>query len=126
MGTHPIFESDFDCLTDMHILVGGGTGFIGKHLSAYLRQRGHKVTAISRFEGENRITWQQLRWGEAPKDVDAIVNLAGNRFMDIRFGQTTLFNSSSLVLLRDFRRLGGLLLNYVKCFVKKEPLKEIQ
>jgi len=26
MGTHPIFESDFDCLTDDHCVVHGGGG----------------------------------------------------------------------------------------------------
>jgi len=56
----------------MHILVGGGTGFIGRHLTAYLRGRGHTVTAISRFAGPDRITWQQLRWDDGPDDVDAI------------------------------------------------------
>jgi nucleoside-diphosphate-sugar epimerase len=54
----------------MHILVGGGTGFIGKHLTNYLRHRGHQVTIVSRFAGKDRITWQQLRWDDAPKDVD--------------------------------------------------------
>lgn len=79
----------------MHILVGGGTGFIGKYLCSYLRQRGHIVTAISRYEGKDRITWQQLRWDEAPADVDAVVNLAGNRFMDYRYFTSTNFGSSS-------------------------------
>ena len=40
--------------------------------------------SIKRTEGEGRITWQQLRWGEAPKDVEAIINLSGSTFMELR------------------------------------------
>jgi hypothetical protein len=54
----------------MHILIGGGSGHIGKLLTSYLKQRGHRVTWISRYPGQDRITWQQLRWDEAPKDVE--------------------------------------------------------
>ena len=32
----------------MHVLVGGGSGFIGKYLCKYLRQKGHTVTLVSR------------------------------------------------------------------------------
>ena len=34
----------------MHILVGGGSGFIGKHLCNYLREKGHRITVISRYK----------------------------------------------------------------------------
>ena len=81
----------------MHILVGGGTGFIGKHLCKRLVERGHRVTVISRFKlpelrpailkiktkpsyEYNTISWQQFHWGDGPDDVDALVNLSGNRF----------------------------------------------
>ena len=67
----------------MHVLVGGASGFIGRHLARRLRDRGHKVTAISRFEGEDTVTWQQLYWNQGiPEDVNAVVNLTGNRFMN--------------------------------------------
>merc|ERR1712110_563557 len=31
MGTHPIFESDFDCLTDMHVLFEHASGYVLVH-----------------------------------------------------------------------------------------------
>ena len=63
----------------MHILVAGGTGFIGRHLVEHLKLHGHKVTTVSRFKKPNEtITWQELRFGQAPKDATHLVNLSGN------------------------------------------------
>ena len=107
----------------MHILVGGGSGFIGKHLCRRLVERGHRVTVISRLitysmnhsmthlmthsmtldlrykmpelrpviiktkekgvDEFDTITWQEFHWGDGPEDVDAIVNLTGNRFWQL-------------------------------------------
>lgn len=50
----------------MNIAVSGGSGFIGSHLSAYLRQTGNRIITISRrlesSHKENRIglTWEEL------------------------------------------------------------------
>merc|ERR1712227_917992 len=46
MGTHPIFESDFDCLTDMKVLITGGGGFIGSHAVVETLADGHKVVVL--------------------------------------------------------------------------------
>ena len=54
----------------MHILVGGGTGFIGRHLVKQLTKSGHQVTIVSRKSGQNRITWDDLKLG-APDNVQA-------------------------------------------------------
>jgi len=92
----------------MHILVGGGTGFIGKHLCAYLRQQGHRVTIVSRTKAkgdEDRITWRQLRWDQAPPDADAIINLAGNRFMDVDLLTSSNFSSTSAIESIETSRL---------------------
>ena len=32
----------------MKVVVAGGSGFLGKHLCAHLKQQGHKVTVVSR------------------------------------------------------------------------------
>jgi uncharacterized protein (TIGR01777 family) len=76
----------------MHYFVLGGTGFIGTHLLAYLKDQGHQVTALVRsatktlpralsgvevVQGDPLApgTWQdRLR----EKKVDAVVNLIGN------------------------------------------------
>ena len=38
----------------MKVLIGGGTGFVGRHLEKALRQRGHTVQLISRSKGKNK------------------------------------------------------------------------
>jgi len=81
MGTHPIFESDFDCLTECIFSSPVGLDLFGKNLVQNLRLNGHKVTIVSRFKGaDDTITWQQLRFGQAPEDATALVNLAGNQW----------------------------------------------
>ena len=65
-----------------HILIGGGSGFIGQALTKALRARGDKVTWISRFEGEGRITWADLKSSGLP-DCDVVVNFAGKHILDL-------------------------------------------
>ena len=62
-----------------HIIIGGGSGFIGSALTQALRDRGDKVTVLSRTPGEQRITWDSLANGLP--DCDAIVNLAGEHIL---------------------------------------------
>ncbi|MEM9101734.1 MAG: TIGR01777 family oxidoreductase [Pseudomonadota bacterium] len=64
-----------------HVLVGGGTGFIGSALAQVLRARGDRVTLISRTPGPGRITWDDLRTGGLPA-CDAVVNLAGKHILN--------------------------------------------
>lgn len=66
-----------------HILIGGGSGFIGTALTNALRARGDNVTIISRQSGPGRITWQDLRDQGLP-DCDAVVNLAGQHILNPR------------------------------------------
>jgi uncharacterized protein len=67
----------------MHILIGGGSGFIGSALTAHFRARGDKVAWISRFAGPERITWQDVERGAIPP-CDAVINLAGQHILDVR------------------------------------------
>jgi len=65
----------------MHVVVSGGTGFIGKHLVKHLLGRGHSVSVISRspqqvagmFDGKAAgCTLETL-----PAAFDGVINLAG-------------------------------------------------
>jgi NAD dependent epimerase/dehydratase family enzyme len=66
-----------------HIVIGGGSGFIGSALTAALRARGDSVTLISRFSAPGRITWEDLGEHGLPA-CDAVVNLAGQHILDVR------------------------------------------
>ncbi|MEM9403999.1 MAG: TIGR01777 family oxidoreductase [Pseudomonadota bacterium] len=67
----------------MHVVIGGGSGFIGTALSQALRARGDTVTVISRTAGKGRITWEDVAAGRFPQ-CDAVVNLAGKHILDLR------------------------------------------
>lgn len=66
-----------------HVVIGGGSGFIGTALTRALRARGDRVTLISRTPGPDRITWAELAKSGLPA-CDAVVNLAGQHILDIR------------------------------------------
>jgi uncharacterized protein len=65
-----------------HIIIGGGSGFIGSALSAALTARGDNVTLISRTAGPGRITWEDLAKHGLPA-CNAVVNLAGQHILDL-------------------------------------------
>merc|ERR1712235_41125 len=54
MGTHPIFESDFDCLTDVLIM----PSFLGGYARATLK------AAVINAENRNRLTEEDKCWRE--------------------------------------------------------------
>ncbi|XP_062363870.1 epimerase family protein SDR39U1 isoform X4 [Cinclus cinclus] len=65
----------------MRVVVGGGTGFVGRALTQLLRSRGHQVTHVSRRGGKDRITWEELSRSGLPL-CDAVVNLAGENVLN--------------------------------------------
>ncbi|XP_053856099.1 epimerase family protein SDR39U1 isoform X2 [Vidua macroura] len=65
----------------MRVVVGGGTGFVGRALTQLLRSRGHQVTHVSRQGGKDRITWEELSRCGLPL-CDAVVNLAGENVLN--------------------------------------------
>lgn len=70
----------------MKVLIAGGSGFIGQHLSANLDRDGHKVVILTRQQsrpaptGVRAVSWDG-RTPEGPwvseLDADAVVNLSG-------------------------------------------------
>jgi uncharacterized protein len=86
-----------------HVLVTGGTGFVGRHLVRALRADGHAVTvwtrdaasAARRFDAAVRCV-QRLDDIPASPAVDVVVNLAGARIVGPRWTharQATLMKS---------------------------------
>jgi uncharacterized protein len=53
------------------VLIGGGTGFIGKRLTATLNKNGYNTTIISRMPGEKRITWHEIEKNGIPQGTQA-------------------------------------------------------
>jgi uncharacterized protein (TIGR01777 family) len=73
----------------MRILITGGTGMIGTALTKSLLAEGHQVWVLTRIpqkaqlpDGARAIGWNgknAVGWGEKVSQVDAVVNLAGER-----------------------------------------------
>ncbi|MCE9536804.1 MAG: NAD-dependent epimerase/dehydratase family protein, partial [Nitrospirae bacterium] len=73
----------------MHIVVTGGTGFIGRPLCASLVQEGHRVTLLTRRKEEAQrlfgsavtaVEWNGTEtgaWEQSLEGADAVINLAG-------------------------------------------------
>ena len=71
----------------MNILMTGGTGLIGTHLTCSLLADGHRVWVLTRdpgraslVEGVRAVAWDgrtSSGWGDLVSQVDAVVNLAG-------------------------------------------------
>lgn len=67
----------------MHIVVAGGSGFLGSRLISHLRGDGHQVTQLVRRtpEGSGQSQWQP-EIGDVDEDLvggaDVVVNLAGS------------------------------------------------
>jgi uncharacterized protein (TIGR01777 family) len=73
----------------MHILVTGGTGFIGQALVPALQQGGHTVTVLSRQALKNREGLSYVKeFDEIRSPVDAVINLAGASLADRRWSDT--------------------------------------
>ncbi len=81
----------------MHIVVTGGTGFIGRALCASLFQDGHRVTILTRDAREasqllgaivTAIEWNGREagaWEQCLEGADAVINLAGAPIADARW-----------------------------------------
>nr|XP_019542159.1 epimerase family protein SDR39U1-like [Aedes albopictus]XP_019555604.2 epimerase family protein SDR39U1 [Aedes albopictus]XP_029719429.1 epimerase family protein SDR39U1-like [Aedes albopictus] len=65
-----------------HVVIGGGTGFIGKRLAQILRSDGYDVTTISRMPAVKHMTWHDLEKDGLPTGTSAVVNLAGQNVLD--------------------------------------------
>jgi len=74
----------------MHILVTGGTGFIGSALLDRLLVDGHRLTVLSRSvrNGDPRVSYvQSLEAISSDTGIDAIINLAGESLAAKRWSE---------------------------------------
>ncbi|XP_055386010.1 epimerase family protein SDR39U1 [Condylostylus longicornis] len=69
-------------LLHKHVLIGGGSGFIGRNLSKLLKSKNYEVTVVSRMPGTNRITWLDIQSKGIPEKITSVVNLAGQNVLD--------------------------------------------
>eukprot|EP01135_Chromosphaera_perkinsii_P003257 Nk52_evm32s239 gene=Nk52_evmTU32s239 len=65
------------------VLIGGGSGFLGKEISKVLQRNGSEVILASR-EGnqQGRISWDEITRSGLPKDCHAVLNVAGAEVMN--------------------------------------------
>lgn len=75
----------------MHVLISGGTGFIGSYLTRTLIQRGDEVTIITRnpsgrtsIFGERYAGWDDTL-DESVSSADVVVNMAGKNLFESRW-----------------------------------------
>ncbi|KAL8605936.1 hypothetical protein ACOMHN_024760 [Nucella lapillus] len=66
----------------MSVLIGGGSGFLGRHLTKLLADHGMKVTVLSRSAGPNRITWSDLQRSGLPEGCTAVVSMSGENILN--------------------------------------------
>jgi uncharacterized protein (TIGR01777 family) len=74
----------------MRIVVGGGSGFLGRSLTAALRAAGHQVMVLTRRPaGDGDLHWapggESGAWTAAVQAADVVVNLAGDGIADRRW-----------------------------------------
>ncbi len=77
----------------MNVLITGGTGLIGTHLTDLLLKNGHVVSHLSRNKKENQGSVKVFHWDLSQKEinkkafdgVDCIVHLAGEGIVDKRW-----------------------------------------
>lgn len=85
------------------IVVSGGTGYVGSALVKHLIARGDSVTILTRGAGRagnpSRVQWDPYQvgdWARALDGADAVVHLAGERAVGVRYTDAvkrTLYDS---------------------------------
>src|SRR5688500_18454261 len=97
----------------MHIVIAGGSGFLGRALHTRLLEEGHPVTVLTRqprVGARGDIAWAPNgsagEWALALEGADAIVNLAGEGIADRRWNDARkeALKSSRILATRSLVR----------------------
>jgi uncharacterized protein (TIGR01777 family) len=78
-----------------NVLISGGSGFIGKHLTQLLIERGYSVSILSRSERQNTSEISYYKWDvltqfideDAVLNADYVIHLAGENIAEKRWSQ---------------------------------------
>ncbi|GIY48402.1 hypothetical protein CEXT_713381 [Caerostris extrusa] len=65
------------------VVIGGGSGFIGRAIGRKLINIGYEVLTISRQPGLYAMTWNDLTDNGLPKSCVAVINVAGQNVLDV-------------------------------------------
>ncbi|PRD32280.1 UNVERIFIED_CONTAM: Epimerase family protein SDR39U1 [Trichonephila clavipes] len=66
------------------VVIGGGSGFIGRTIGRKLRNIGYDVLTISRQPDLYSMSWNDLAHGGLPKSCVAVINVAGQNVLDAK------------------------------------------
>jgi uncharacterized protein (TIGR01777 family) len=64
------------------VVIGGGTGFIGRSLVAALRDIGSQVYVVSRMPGPQTLSWGDVAKDGLPQGTSVVINVAGQNVLD--------------------------------------------
>lgn len=107
----------------MRILIAGGSGFIGKNLAAFWKNKGHEVVTLTRKKTEeNNLTWNPEKDEvdfSSLENFDMWINLAGENVL-------TLWTKEKMKRIENSRIKSTLLLRKALTEVKQPPQVFIQ
>ncbi|TPP66729.1 Sugar nucleotide epimerase [Fasciola gigantica] len=68
----------------MNLILGGGTGLIGRALTAAFQSAGHNVRIVTRNpKSKSEISWTEVRSCGLPENTDVVINLSGRSIGEI-------------------------------------------
>lgn len=75
-----------DVMAAKKVLVGGGSGFLGKAVTGRLEKLGYEVAWIGRKASERCLSWEQVEKEGLP-EAEAVIQLAGAPIVDVAWSE---------------------------------------
>jgi len=83
----------------MHVVITGGAGFIGSHLTIYLKERGYKVTCIDNLSRATKSTIKTLEKEKIPLIITDIRET--NKLLEIFKGAYVVIHAAALISVEE-------------------------